>query len=238
MCPADQTRARSRQCPCVTGRALADVPVSDPSHVDGPCLGVPRGNVLSPSVDFGVGVRRVGERRIPHRRWRKDDCGQLAAARNEEAEGRLETLFALAQGRINWLTGRLLVAVVGTTLLALVAGLCTAIGAALVGAHASSLRLLEAGLNCLPSSLLFLGLATLLFAGAEHLVTESARLTVSSASPSSGTSSDPSSALQPGCLASHPSTMSGSFPRNPSGSTPPLQIGGGTLFQHRDLAVA
>ena len=91
-------------------------------------------------------------------------CSQLAAARNEEAEGRLETLFALPQGRIGWLTGRLLLAAAGATLLALIAGLATAIGATAVGAHVSELRLLEAGFNCLPSSLLFLGLATLLVA--------------------------------------------------------------------------
>ena len=34
-------------------------------------------------------------------------CGQLAAARNEEAESRLETLFALPRGRLGWLGGRL-----------------------------------------------------------------------------------------------------------------------------------
>jgi len=91
-------------------------------------------------------------------------CGQLGAARNEEAESRLETLFALPRGRIGWLGGRLLVATGGATLLALVAGAGAAIGAKLVGAHVSFMRLLEAGLNCLPSSLLFLGLATLLVA--------------------------------------------------------------------------
>ncbi len=93
-------------------------------------------------------------------------CGQLAAARTEEAESRLETLFALPQGRTAWLAGRVLLAAAGATLLAFVAGLGAAAGATAVGAHVSFVRLLEAGLNCLPSSLLFLGLATLLVAAA------------------------------------------------------------------------
>ncbi|HWB22878.1 MAG TPA: ABC transporter permease subunit [Gaiellaceae bacterium] len=93
-------------------------------------------------------------------------CGQLAAARNEEAESRLETLFALAQDRTRWLGGRLLVAAGGATLLALVAGAGAAAGAKIVGAQVSFVRLLEAGLNCLPACLLFLGLATLLVAAA------------------------------------------------------------------------
>ena len=93
-------------------------------------------------------------------------CGQLAAARTEEADGRLETLFALPQSRTSWLAGRVLLAAAGATLLALVAGLGAAVGATAVGAHVSFPRLLEAGANCLPSSLLFLGLATLLVAAA------------------------------------------------------------------------
>jgi polyether ionophore transport system permease protein len=91
-------------------------------------------------------------------------CGQLGAARTEEAESRLETVFALPQGRTAWLAGRVLLAAAGATLLALVAGIGAAVGATAAGAHVSFPRLLEAGLNCLPTSLLFLGLATLLVA--------------------------------------------------------------------------
>ncbi len=85
-------------------------------------------------------------------------CGQLAAVRNEEADGRLETLFALPYGRSRWLAGRLVLAAAGATLLSLAVGLGAAAGARLVGAHVSLARLLEAGLNCLPASMLFLGL--------------------------------------------------------------------------------
>ncbi len=91
-------------------------------------------------------------------------CSQLAAIREDEAEGRLETLFALPQSRVRWLGGRLLVAATGATLLSLAAGLAAALGATAVGADVSFLRLIGAGLNVLPASLLFLGIGTLLVA--------------------------------------------------------------------------
>ena len=91
-------------------------------------------------------------------------CSQLGASRNEEAEGRLETLFALPQSRAAWLVGRLLLAASGATLLALVAALGTALGAAVVGARISLPHLFEAGLNCLPASAFFLGVGALLVA--------------------------------------------------------------------------
>jgi ABC-2 type transport system permease protein len=96
-------------------------------------------------------------------------CGQLAAVRGEEAEGRLETLFALPQGRTRWLGGRLALAALGATTVSLAAGLGSAIGATLVGAHVSFPRLLEAGLNCLPASALFLGLGVVAVAAAPRL---------------------------------------------------------------------
>ncbi len=40
-------------------------------------------------------------------------CAQIAAARHEEAEGRLETLLALPLGRGSWLGGRLALAAAG-----------------------------------------------------------------------------------------------------------------------------
>ena len=91
-------------------------------------------------------------------------CGQLAAARADEAEGRLETLFALPQGRVRWLAGRLGLAVAGAALLAVAAGLGAALGATAVGADVSVPRLLGAGLNVLPAAVLFLGLGALLVA--------------------------------------------------------------------------
>jgi ABC-2 type transport system permease protein len=88
-------------------------------------------------------------------------CGQLGAARDEEAQGRLETLFALPEGRISWLTGRLVLAVAGATLIGIVAGLGAALGAVAAGSDVSFGSLIEAGLNCLPASLLFLGVGAL-----------------------------------------------------------------------------
>ena len=93
-------------------------------------------------------------------------CGQLAAAREEEVEGRLETLFALPEGRTAWFAGRLALAVAGATLVAILAGLGAALGAAAAGASVSYPRLIEAGLNCLPASLLFLGIGALFIAAA------------------------------------------------------------------------
>ncbi|HLZ69013.1 MAG TPA: polyketide antibiotic transporter [Dehalococcoidia bacterium] len=98
-------------------------------------------------------------------------CSQIGAARDEEAEGRLETLFALPQGRVAWLAGRLGLAVAGAALIAVVAGLGTAIGGAASGADVSLTTLIGAGLNTLPASLLFLGLGALLIAVAPRLGT-------------------------------------------------------------------
>lgn len=91
-------------------------------------------------------------------------CSQAGAARGEEAQGRLETLFALRQSRFGWLGGRLGIAAAGAVLIALIAGLGSAIGAAASGADVSFARLIGAGLNCLPAGALFLGLSLLLVA--------------------------------------------------------------------------
>jgi ABC-2 type transport system permease protein len=91
-------------------------------------------------------------------------CAQVAAVRREEEEQQLETLFALPVGRRRWLTARLALAAVGAAAIALAAGLLAWAGAAAEHAHVSLPRLLEAGANCLPTALLFLGLATLAFA--------------------------------------------------------------------------
>ena len=91
-------------------------------------------------------------------------CFQLAGAREEEAEQRLETLLALPVGRRRWLAGRLAVAVLGAAALALVAGLLAWAGAASAGAGVSLGEMLEAGVNCLPVAALFLGLGALAYA--------------------------------------------------------------------------
>ena len=91
-------------------------------------------------------------------------CSQIAAARREEAEGRLETLLALPAGRARWLWSRLMLAVAAGIALALAAGALAWAGAAAQDARVSLPRMLEAGANCLPAALLFLGLGALAFA--------------------------------------------------------------------------
>jgi ABC-2 type transport system permease protein len=91
-------------------------------------------------------------------------CAQIGAARREEAEARLQTLLALPLGRARWLAGRLLLATGAAAGLSLVAGLLAWAGAASQGVGVSAAQMLEAGANCLPVALLFLGLAVLAFA--------------------------------------------------------------------------
>jgi ABC-2 type transport system permease protein len=91
-------------------------------------------------------------------------CAQLVAARREEAEQQLETLLALPVGRSRWLGGRLILAAAGTAAIAIASGVFTWLGALAVGTHISFPRMLEAGANCLPVALFFLGIAALTYA--------------------------------------------------------------------------
>jgi ABC-2 type transport system permease protein len=91
-------------------------------------------------------------------------CAQIAAARHEEADERLETLLALPVSRRGWLGGRLALAAGVSLALALAAGFFSWAGAASQGSDISLARMLEAGANCMPVTLLFLGIAALLFA--------------------------------------------------------------------------
>jgi polyether ionophore transport system permease protein len=91
-------------------------------------------------------------------------CASMAAARREEAEGRLETTLALPVGRRGWLAGRLLLGAGGMVALAVTAAVAAWIGSRAENAGVSAARLLEAGANCLPAALLFLALAGLAFA--------------------------------------------------------------------------
>ena len=91
-------------------------------------------------------------------------CAQISAASHEEAEERLETLLALPLSRRRWLAGRLALATLGCALISLTAGLLTWAGARSAGVSIALPKLLEAGANCLPVALLFLGLAALAFA--------------------------------------------------------------------------
>ena len=96
---------------------------------------------------------------------------QIVATRHEEAEQRLETLFAGPVGRRRWLAGRLLLAAGGATALALAAGLLAWAGAATQGADVALADMLEAGANCLPAALLFLALAAVAFAAIPRATT-------------------------------------------------------------------
>jgi polyether ionophore transport system permease protein len=93
-------------------------------------------------------------------------CAQVGAARHEEADQQLETMLALPVGRAGWLTGRLLLAAGAAAVIALLSGLLTWAGAAAGGISVSLGQMLEAGANCLPAALLFLGVAALAYAAA------------------------------------------------------------------------
>ena len=91
-------------------------------------------------------------------------CAQVGAARQEESGEQLETLLAQPLARHRWFAGRLLLAAAGAIGLAAVSGVLTWAGAVSVGVPLSLTHALEAGANCLPVALLFLGLAALAFA--------------------------------------------------------------------------
>jgi len=91
-------------------------------------------------------------------------CAQISAVRREEAGGQLETLLAQVVGRRRWLTGRLALAALTAAALGLTAGLVTWIGIRAGGVSISPLKLVEAGANCLPTALLFLGVGALAYA--------------------------------------------------------------------------
>ena len=91
-------------------------------------------------------------------------CAQIGAARQEEADEQLETLLAQPVSRRGWLGGRLLLATCASVTISLLAGLLTWTGAASQGTSVSLPRMLEAGANCLPVALLFLGIAALAYA--------------------------------------------------------------------------
>ena len=91
-------------------------------------------------------------------------CAQVGAARHEEADERLETLLALPVSRRSWLGGRLAARSGRRAAISLTAGLLTWAGAESGGVSISLAQMLEAGANCLPVALLFLGIAALAYA--------------------------------------------------------------------------
>jgi len=137
-------------------------------------------------------------------------CSQIAAARREEAEGRLETLFALPFGRRGWLGGRLALMAAATAVLALAAGALAWAGAAAAHADVPLVQMLEAGANCLPAALLFGAFGALALAVTRARAPPSP--TASSPSRSSGSCSERCSAPPDGRSACLPSTMSACCP--------------------------
>jgi ABC-2 type transport system permease protein len=91
-------------------------------------------------------------------------CAQVAAARQEEVDQRLEVVLAQPVSRSGWLLGRLLLAATGSAVLSLTAGLFTWAGARAAGVRTSLPTMLEAGANAMPTALLFLGIAALAYA--------------------------------------------------------------------------
>jgi ABC-2 type transport system permease protein len=91
-------------------------------------------------------------------------CGQVALARQDEEQQRLEVLFSLPVSRQRWLLGRLLLAIGATAVICLFAALSAWAGAQAAGAHIAPMKLIAAGANCLPIAALFLGIAALAYA--------------------------------------------------------------------------
>jgi ABC-2 type transport system permease protein len=89
---------------------------------------------------------------------------QVVAAWHEESAQQLETLIALPVGRDRWLGGRLALAGGAALVIALAAGLAAWLGAVSQGVSLSLPKMLLAGLNCLPVSLLFLGVTAAIYA--------------------------------------------------------------------------
>ena len=91
-------------------------------------------------------------------------ASHVGGLRDEEASGRLETLFALPVARRSWIGGRLVVAAVTTVLLALALGALAWAGSAVTGGGVGLADMLAAGANCIAVSLLFLAFGVLVYA--------------------------------------------------------------------------
>ena len=88
-------------------------------------------------------------------------ASQVAAAREEEASGRLAFVLAGPVGRSRWLTERLAIAAVAIVAIGAVSALGTWAGAASQGIRVDVGSLFIAGLNIVPSALLALSLGAL-----------------------------------------------------------------------------
>src|SRR6266498_3274324 len=96
-------------------------------------------------------------------------AGQIAATREEEAEGYLDHLLARPVARLPWLAGRFTVAAAALVGAGVVAGLLTWAGAASTGADLRVATVLAAGVNVVPAGIFVLGIGTLLHGLAPRL---------------------------------------------------------------------
>jgi ABC-2 type transport system permease protein len=90
-------------------------------------------------------------------------AGQIAATRDEEAEGHVDHLVARPVGRLHWLAGRLLAGVSLIIAASLAAGVAGWAGEAAGQAGLSFVQLLKAGVNIAPPALFVLGMGTLAY---------------------------------------------------------------------------
>jgi ABC-2 type transport system permease protein len=88
-------------------------------------------------------------------------AGQVAAIREDEAEGYLDYLLARPVARLRWLADRVAVSAAHIVTFGVAAGLFVWIGAASTGAGLSLTTLLAAGLNVVPAGILVLGIGVL-----------------------------------------------------------------------------
>ncbi len=91
---------------------------------------------------------------------------QIGAARQEEAGQQLETMLALPVARTRWLAGRIALAAVASVLFAAIVGIVTWAAATSAGVDISLVSSLEAGANCVPAALLFLGVGAFAYGAA------------------------------------------------------------------------
>ena len=90
-------------------------------------------------------------------------AGQIAATRDEEAEGHVDHLVARRAGRLHWLAGRVLAGVALIIAASLAAGLAGWAGEAADHTGLSFVQLLKAGVNIAPPALLVLGIGILAY---------------------------------------------------------------------------
>lgn len=96
-------------------------------------------------------------------------AGHVVAAREEEADGRLDNLVARPLSRSSWLAGRVATAATVVVLCGVAAGILAWVGAASQHSGLSVTSLLAAGINVVPAALFLLGLGTLVHGVAPRL---------------------------------------------------------------------